>query len=452
MGKTAGKAGWCVSRYNLIAPIPGTDKAAIANLFRGTCGAYTPIELYLLDELENLREDHPILKRFRDRGLIVNFDEREALSAMGRMGCASGGVGLTICPTMGCNFDCPYCFENHHGGKMSQRTQEDVIGLAERMMDAAGAKTLHVTWFGGEPLLAPDVIECLSRRLIALCGEKGAEYQASIVTNGYLLTQETADMLGEVQVRTAQITLDGIGAAHDRTRHLAGGGPTFERITDNLRRLKLSFRVSIRHNVHAENREEIAALKSLAEELADDSGNSIGYYPALVTGNDASGGRSDDVCLLCGIEAGEISIAREAQRFASGRGAFCLAHHLFGLGIDEKGNLQKCWEDVDKPEHSFGTAARWDPKDPIRTADRPDHLTCYLGTALPNGDEECRECIWLPTCVGGCPNKRLYYKKQCLPFKNEPEKYVLALYKRIRKTDESKNDNGGNANESQRVL
>ena len=454
MGKTAGEAGWRVSRYNLIAPIPGTDKAAIANLFRGTCGAYTPIELYLLDELESLNEEHPILTRFRERGLIVNFDEREALSATGRMSCAAGGVGLTICPTMGCNFDCPYCFENHHGGRMSQETQDDVVGLAERMMDAAGAKTLHVTWFGGEPLLAPEVIESLSRRLIALCGGKGAEYRASIVTNGYLLTQEIVDMLGEVRVGAAQITLDGIGAAHDRTRHLAGGGPTFDRIADNLRRLKLPFPVTIRHNVHAENREEIAALKDLTKELEKESGNRIRYYPALVTGNDASDGRGGDVSLLCGIEAGEIGIAREAHRFSAGRGTYCLAHHLFGLGIDEKGNLQKCWEDVDKPEHSFGTAARWDPKDPIRTADRPDQLTRYLATALPNGDEECRECVWLPACAGGCPNKRLYYERQCLPFKDEPEKYVLALYKRIGTADtaESNQEKGDTNHDQERIL
>lgn len=118
-------------------------------------------------------------------------------------------------------------------------------------------------------------------------------------------------------------------------------------------------------------------------------------------------------------------------QFSAGHGQYCMAHHLMSIGIDEKGNLQKCWEDVDKPEHSFGTADRWDPKNPFATADCPDNLTRYLNTALPNLDAECDGCVWLPTCSGGCPNKRLYYQKQCLPFKDEPEKYVLALYDRI---------------------
>ncbi len=442
MGKTASEAGWRVSRYNLLAPIPGTKKVAIANLFKGTCGAYSPLDLFLLSELPTLDAEHPILSRFRERGIIVNFDERAALDAMGRMGCAAGGVGLTICPTMGCNFDCPYCFENHKAGKMTQKTQDDVVALAERMLAVSQKKALSVTWFGGEPLLAPDVIEALTGRLIALCEEKGAEYSAGIITNGYLLTQENADLLARCKVKMAQITLDGVGEAHDKTRHLAGGGATFERITDNLRQGKLDFRVSVRHNVHAENVGEIESLKAFVETLAAESGNKILYYPALVSGNDASDDRGCGVGLLCSSDASEIGVRRDAKRFAPGHGQYCGAHRLMSVGIDEKGNLQKCWEDVDKPEHSFGTAERWDPKNPIATADCPDNLTRYLNTALPNSDEECSGCVWLPTCAGGCPNKRLYYQKQCLPFKDTPEKYVLALYNRIReeKTDDQKRD------------
>ena len=440
MGKTAFEAGWRASRYNLFAPIPGTKNVAIANLFRGTCGAYSPLDLFLLSELNTLDAEHPILGRFRERGLIVNFDERAALDALGRMGCAVGGVGLTICPTMGCNFDCPYCFENHKAGKMSQKTQDDVVALAERMLAVSQKKAMSVTWFGGEPLLAPDVIEALSVRLMALCGEKGAEYSAGIITNGYLLTRENADLLARCKVNNAQITLDGVGEAHDKTRRLAGGGATFGRITDNLRQGKLDFRVSIRHNVHAENVGEVEALKAFVETLAAESGNEIAYYPALVSGNDASDERGCGVGLLCNADASEIGVRRDAKRFSPGHGQYCGAHYLMSIGIDEKGNLQKCWEDVDKPEHSFGTAERWDPKNPIATADHPDNLTRYLNTALPNFDEECSGCVWLPACAGGCPNKRLYYQKQCLPFKDAPEKYVLALYDRIgeEKTDDQK--------------
>ena len=434
MRKTAREAGWHISRYNLAASIPGSDKTAIVNLFAGTCGAYNVAELFLLSELAELDENHPILKRFSERGLIVNFDERAALDALGRMGCSScNTVDLTICPTMGCNFDCPYCFESHRAGRMSEKTINEIVGLAERMMMVSGARRLNVIWFGGEPLLAPDIIEDLSGRLISLTGLARAQYSASIVTNGYLLTPAIAEMLGRCGVTEAQVTLDGVGAEHDKTRRLAGGGGSFERIAENLRSIKLPFHVSIRHNVHAGNRGQILELKIFVEELARESGNPITYYSAEVSGNDASEDRGSKISLLCADEAGEVAVQHDARTFSKGRGTFCGANRLFSVGIDEKGRLYKCWEDVDKPEHSFGAVSTWDPADPIATADCPDHLTHFLNTGLPMGDGECGECVWLPVCTGGCPNKRLYYTKHCLPYRNTPEKYVLALYERMKK-------------------
>ena len=432
--RTAGEAGWHISRYNLSAPVPGTDNLAIANLYKGTCAEYSPLELYLLSVLETLREDHPIIDRFAKRGIITRTDERAALEMMGRAACAMPyGVGLTICPTMNCNFDCPYCFERHRPGKMTKEVQDDVVALAERMMDAAGGKHLSVTWFGGEPLLAPDVIESLSERLMALAKEKGAEYSAGIITNGYLLTQKNADMLGHCEVKNCQVTIDGLGATHDATRHLVGGGATFDRIIDNLRNVKLPFKVNIRQNVQESNLNEVEKVKELIGKLAEESGNNIIYAPAPVSSNDATRERGGEVGLLCGTDLSEIGLMQEAGRFAVGRGHYCGANILFSASIDEKGGLSKCWEAVGDPTLNYGNAHDWDPKDPLNTASDPDRLTMYLNTALPNGDEECRECVWLPMCVGGCPHRRLFFGKSCVAFREQPERYVLALHARIGK-------------------
>ena len=430
--KTAAEAGWHVSRYNLSAPVPDSKMVAIANLFKGTCAEYTPIEMYLLSVIDELDENHPIIERFAKRGVICNFDELAALELMGRASCAAPhGVGLTICPTLGCNFDCPYCFENHGSGKMTPEVQDDVVALAERMLDASVSKSLHVTWFGGEPLLAPDVIEALSKRFMALIEERGGEYHAGIITNGYLLTQEVADMLGEVKVTSAQITIDGLRDTHNATRYLRGGGPTFDRIVENLHN-KLPFRVNIRHNVHEGNRAEVDELSAFIAELAKETGNSLIYYPAPVSGSEAADERGKQVGLLCDSNASDIGIRQEAGRFRMGRGHYCGANYLWGVCIDDKGGLCKCWEAVDKPAISFGNAHDWDPANPFVTTSNLDNLTSYLNTAIPNGDPECRECVWLPMCVGGCPYRRLQEgRRSCVAFKNCPEAYVLALHSRI---------------------
>jgi len=148
--------------------------------------------------MERLDEHHPAIERFVKRGIIANFDEKTALESMGRAECAAPyGVSLTICPTMNCNFDCPYCFENHRPGKMSPEVQDDVVNLARRILEVRSGKSLHVSWFGGEPLLAPDVIESLSERLIALAEEFHFSYSAAITTNGYLLSQKNTDTTRE---------------------------------------------------------------------------------------------------------------------------------------------------------------------------------------------------------------------------------------------------------------
>ena len=430
--RTATQAGWHVSRYNLSAKLPDSKNVAIANLFAGTCAEFTPIETFLLSSLDRISEDHPIIERLARRGVICRFDERMALDVMGRATCAGpSGVVLTICPTMGCNFDCPYCFENHYAGKMSAQVQDDVVALAERMLDASKSKDLDVNWFGGEPLLAPDIIEALSGRLMALVDERGGTYSAGIITNGYLLTQDIVDMLARCKVESAQITIDGLGPTHDVTRHLAGGGPTFDRIVANLRSLRIPFRVNARHNVHEGNRHEVDELRAFVEQLADESGNDISYYTATVSDSEAAEQRGKQVGLLCQSDASEMGVTQEAEFFGHGQGFYCGAQSIWSIGIDERGNLQKCWEAVDKPEQSFGTAHDWDPERPLETATDADNLTMYLSTACPVPDDECRSCVWLPACVGGCPHKRLFAQRQCIPFKDDPERYVRALHARM---------------------
>ena len=443
--RTAAQAGWHVSRYNLSAPVPEKNTVAIANLYKGTCAEYNAIELYLMSVLDEISENHPIIDRLSKRGVIANFDERAALEVLGRGACAGPrSVGLTICPTMGCNFDCPYCFENHRAGKMSADVQDDVVALAERMMKASGSKNLFVTWFGGEPLLAPGIIESLSKRLMALTEERGGKYGASIITNGYLLTPENVRILDECKVRSAQVTLDGMGEAHDATRCLADGSPTFDKIVENLR-ASIPFKINVRHNVHADNRDQMDALQAFVKELAAESGNDINYYPAPVSGSEVANERGKQVDLLCCGTDSEVGIRQDADRFSAGRGHYCGAQSIWGVGIDDKGNLQKCWEAVDKPHTSFGTAHDWDPADPLATASKPDYLTMYLNTANPVPDDECRECVWLPVCAGGCPQKRLFESRSCVPYKDDAQAYVLALHARIGEDKRRENDEDANA-------
>ena len=353
-------------------------------------------------------------------------------------------VSLTICPTMNCNFACTYCFEKHRTGIMSKKVQDDVVSLAERITDMLPAENLNVTWFGGEPLMGMNVITELTEKLRTLAEKKNMKYSADIITNGYLLNQEIVDTLVQCDIKSAQITLDGIGEFHDATRHLTGGGSTFERITENLRTLKIPFRISIRHNVHKENANQIPLLRALTEKLAEESGNHLKYYSSPVSFNSVSYENEADISLLCDDDEDNIAMGmmKDIDSFKI-KAHFCGASILPYVAIDEQGRLYKCWEDAGNQEYSFGSAAEWDPKNPILTADIPGNIISYINAAVisESEDKECMKCIFLPVCAGGCPVRKVRYgHRQCVAYKNAPEKYVLALYEKAKKKKAASHD------------
>lgn len=435
--KTAGEAGWRQSRYNLIEKIPGTELFGVANIYKGSFGVYDPGELYLLSVAEQLDENHPILEKFRSRGLIVDFDELETILAESDPAFVGDyPVTLTVSVTQACNFDCAYCFEYHRGKRMAPETQDEVVALAKRMLDASGRRRLHIIWFGGEPLLAPDIIESMSQKFMAVCAARKAVYSACIVTNGYLFTQEIVDMLAKYRVESAIVGLDGVGKIHDDGRPLKGGGPTFERIAENLRTLRFPFTVSIRQVVHSHNLSQVEELRSFVRKLAEESGNRITHNPDLAYDFVAPEKRALEVSMIGSEDASRVGVLRDSARFIGARGHHCGANSLWCAEIHSTGALHKCWPAIDHPELSYGTARDWDPADPYATASAPDKLKLYLDTNVcNNGDEECRECIWLPFCAGGCPYLRAFYQKECLQYRNDPEQFILGLYRRLKGGD-----------------
>lgn len=433
--RTAAEAGWHLSRYLLKADIPGSQNVAIYNTFRRSCIACSPLELFAMGALDELPEGHPLIERLVKAGLIANYDEREALEARSRLACATardGEVSVTICPTMACNFECPYCFSNLGRGKMPPEVQDDVVSLVARMIDAARARKLTITWFGGEPLLATDVIEALSPRLVALAEERNCAYESWIFTNGYLITQEVVDILVRCRIEKVHIPLDGVGATNDATRRLVGGGPTFERIVGNLGLLKPPIRTLVRANTHEGNVSQLDDLKALVMKRAEETGNTINFYVASLI--DVSPRDELDSPMADYAYHGiEVSLRPETRHVPVGVDHACVAQNLWMVAVDDKGYLYKCGGKLcGQPKFAYATARDWDPADPLATSSNPDMLSQFLNTCTPSPDDKCYECVWLPLCGGGCPQLRLFGKHKCPPYRYDPEAFVLAKYARMR--------------------
>ena len=432
--RTASEAGWHISRYNVAARIPDSKMTAIFNTYRHTCAEYSPIELYIMSVLDEVSENHPLISRLAKRGVIANFDEREAFELQRRIACteaSKGMVSITICPTLACNFECPYCFATRGRGKMSAQVQDDIVAFSARMLDAAHAKALSITWFGGEPLMATDVIESLSPRLISVAEERGCEYEAWVFTNGYLLSEDVVDLLLRCRVNHVHIPLDGVGATNDATRRLVGGGPTYERIIDNLGLLKPPIKTLIRANTHEDNVDEIDELKQAVLARAQESGTQLDFYAAsLVDVSPAD--EIDSPMAEYAFHGIEVALRSESRHVIVGKDHSCVGQNLWMVAVDDEGLLYKCGGKLcGQKEYAYGTARDWNPADPLATASNPDMLSKFLNTIVPPPGDKCYECVWLPLCGGGCPQLRLFGKPECPAYRYDPEAFVLAMHSRI---------------------
>ena len=62
-------------------------------------------------------------------------------------------------------------------------------------------KTVHISWFGGEPLLGEKIIDLICRRL----SEEGIEFYSTMTTNGSLITDEVVHWMIRSRMRTISI-------------------------------------------------------------------------------------------------------------------------------------------------------------------------------------------------------------------------------------------------------
>src|SRR3974390_329519 len=138
-------------------------------------------------EGEGTAESAALLNQLRSGHIIVENDFDEIDFRRIKMNLArysTRGLILTIVPTLGCNLACTYCYEGLTTVRfMSPEVQDSVVRFAKSQLERGGYRSLSVAWYGGEPLLKPELLYMLSRRLLELCEQLNVTYSATIVTN-----------------------------------------------------------------------------------------------------------------------------------------------------------------------------------------------------------------------------------------------------------------------------
>ncbi len=350
-------------------------------------------------------------KKMRDdlrRGgflLDDTIDEVEVLKAQTRIGrFANNALMLTIAPTLKCNFKCTYCFEKNQAETMSPKVEEALIKFVEeQLMSRQG---LYVSWFGGEPLLELDAVERLSNTFDAICKKQNALFPPSyIVTNGYLLTRETAERLKKANIHSAQVTLDGIPKIHNQRRKLVSGGNTFDRILENIKAASQFLKIHLRVNVDKDNIQHLEEFYKLLAERGAVTDNIVVYlapvFPSEGSCADLSGnciGRESFSHILVeeSIRAGRygISLTNYPALFKNG---FCIADKLNGYVVAPSGLLFKCWEQISSDEKdSVGNI--------LSKGQTNRQIMNNVGFLNwdPILEKKCSACNVFPICGGGC--------------------------------------------------
>ena len=162
-------------------------------------------KIFMESEVPNFPSE--ITSKLLKHGIIVdeNVDENQHLFAQFVEKVNPSELSLTINVTEKCNFRCKYCYESHTLGEMSEEIQNSIIKFVRENIQ--NYSSLHIGWFGGEPLLAKEIIYRLSEKLINICKFYKRNYISSITTNGYLLNPDTVQKLLEYKVKYYQVTL-----------------------------------------------------------------------------------------------------------------------------------------------------------------------------------------------------------------------------------------------------
>ncbi len=299
---------------------------------------------------------------------------------LNKIGISNQFFHLIILPTEKCNFRCTYCYEEFAAGRMNKKTIIGIKALLERR--CADLKYLNIDWFGGEPLVAKDVVLEISEYAKALVYRyPQLNYWGSMTTNAYLLDYKTVTALANAGVQEYQISLDGPREVHDKSRVRADGSSTYDRIWTNLLAIRdSSLPVSILLRIHF-TVDTFKLLDPLIEdirrEFLPDSRFSIVFRPISHLGspNDAS------IKIFSGVEKEEAVKSLQTKLFGEHLESpqnlcepndyVCYASRPNSLLIRSNGDVGKC------------TVALYDERNKIATLQPDGTLKLIPGRLAP---------------------------------------------------------------------
>ncbi len=250
-------------------------------------------------------------------------------------------------------------------------------------------------WFGGEPLLRPDIIDQICDGLL----EAGTDFRSECLSNGSLFTPQILEkMLDRWNLRSIQISMDGSEEDYIARKRYPGNKDRYHSVLESINRMsEAGILVFVRSNVDEDNWNSVPAFIADLDRFIANKKNVRVYFSPL--GGVRTGER--DIPLWEKTIKARKLIADAGFRPADYLGTklqFRTYHCMADAGsvvIAPDGSLYAC--DHCLPESRFG--------DIYKGITDVDARTEFCRTDRTR--DKCRNCTFLPECTSfsTCPWK-----------------------------------------------
>mgnify|MGYP002797050694 FL=1 len=342
-------------------------------------------------------------------------------------------ANIIIAPTLECNAHCYYCFENgYRKGTMSQETADALIEFLEKHWNR---KKLGITWFGGEPLLASDIIDYISKKL----AEKNIIYGSKITTNGSLFDKNIAQKAINLwHVEKVQITIDAVGDEYNRIKNYDKQfKDAFSLVMRNIQEaLSLGINLKIRINFDPNKQNEALEIMNYLLKRFDSSTHLKIYFAPIDADDEIVKNISDEfneydehpyISLIKFGRAHHLyrgfpdmeddtsadheydmhGLLKKLKIYPSPINCYATCPNVFSIAPD--GDIYKCHRALGRKEYASGNVKNGVIEN--------DAYNFFCNTKLTY--DECNACSILPICQGGCKiNAQFYSGKEACTYES----------------------------------
>ena len=314
-----------------------------------------------------------------------------------------GTLMVTLMPTLACNLACDYCFQKNTPAftKMRPPVEDATLEWLLRTIDERGLRTLHVHYFGGEPLTRKDYVLRTAKILSTAMAARGGTFEWAMTTNGVLLDVEFAKAIAGFGKGSIKITFDGDKETHDRARVFRDGRGSFDQIFGNVVACAPFVNIWVGGNFRpgeVESYEKLLARLESAGLAGKLQG--VRFKPVVEIGKTGA-----STCTSCAdnkvaevstlvqlnrsVDKKKLGLRMHSGETLEGLLGPCELHWTNNYTIDPEGLVYKCPAVAGHPKMAVADVS----------APAPEKLAPLLAR---RPWEKCGDCAFMPVCMGGC--------------------------------------------------